>query len=282
MRTPDKPFGAHALPAPLERLRRLAGGASPEGSGQPSRKLASLARRLCLVGRADPVDAELFPGVSARLHPRSNRCEKVAFAGPQFWDPGERRALAAAIRASDPARPFVFADVGANVGFYSLFAERVARDAGRAIRILAVEPDEVNRGRLEANLGFNGIDSVTVLPVAVSGTSGHGRMAGGEINRGERQLLAQAGIDGLRVVTLTEALAEAGLDRLDAMKLDIEGHDEAALRRFLAEAPAALRPSLLIVEAGRKGDAPVLALCLRNGYSVQTRAGLNAVLKRTG
>jgi uncharacterized protein (UPF0218 family) len=46
---------------------------------------------------------------------------------------------------------------------------------------------------------------------------------------------------------LLAALSELGADRIDALKIDIEGSEDLALTPFLNSAPDSLLPSLLII-----------------------------------
>jgi len=274
----DPPFGSHALPRALERLRRF--GAS-RGQGPIARRAASLIRRICLLGRADPVDVEPFSGQRARLYPRDNLSEKRVFGAARIWDRAERAALARAAAQSPP--PFHFVDAGANVGLYSL----AVRSHGPA-RILAIEPDPETLRRLRDNLAASGAAEVQVAPVALAERSGRARLAGPAANRGEIALLApeSAGRDGgpepagdaVETRPLLTVVQAAGFGRIDALKLDIEGAEAPVLEAFLAEAPAALWPRLVILESRRGEETPALALLRRSGYVELERSRMNAIL----
>ena len=67
-----------------------------------------------------------------RCYLRDNTCERKFMFTPWRFDTEERRALTGSLRPDG-----VFVDIGANVGWYSLF---VASQAGPASRILALEP----------------------------------------------------------------------------------------------------------------------------------------------
>ncbi len=278
------PFGTHGLSAPMERLRAATVHLPGNRIG---RALSSLIRRLVSRGPDDPIDAEIFPGIRTRLRPGTNRCEKRVLTGAQFYDHQERAALAAALQASD-SKPFVFADLGANVGLYSLWMVARARAAGRELQVLAVEPDPVTRSRLLANLAASGADNVEVAPVAVGAEAGRGTIVDHGNNRGENQDAPSvpsggdpSGGEGFEILPLDQICARHGLTRIDAMKVDLEGHDEAALRGMFETAPEALWPRMLVVEAG-KGEAspPVVRLCEANGYVVAGRTRLNAIMQR--
>ncbi|MGB3457455.1 MAG: hypothetical protein WBA35_13940, partial [Litorimonas sp.] len=132
--TQHKTFGHHALSRWRERVRQGAGHCADTRTG---RWAISLRRKLALRGLAEPFDVEVAPGVRARLYPSGNRCEKRAVAGVQVWDAAERAALETAVNGGEDR--FVFLDVGANAGLYTLFVNAYARAVRRPVRLVAVE-----------------------------------------------------------------------------------------------------------------------------------------------
>lgn len=244
----------------------------------------SLLRKLTVAGREGgtkgPFDVELAPGIRARLFPSSNLCEKRAFCGVQNWDKAERAALIQALKNSE-SDPFVFIDVGANVGLYSLFLWAAGQKFGKETRVIAVEPDPMNRSRLEFNIAANEA-SIEIEPIAIGGQSGNGILGGGQTNRGEVRLASKGAKNGVSVPieTLPELIERNGIHRIDAMKVDIEGHDLVALRCLFANAPETVWPSLLIVETTGSDQSPVISEALRQGYRLATTTRLNAILVR--
>lgn len=272
-------FGHYALPAKREALRKRA---DKFAGSRIGRLGISLYRKQAFRGLSDPFDVQVMPGVNARLYPRSNRCEKRAFAGVQIWDAEERAALIEALDASKTS-PFVFLDVGANVGLYSLILAAHAKAMQKDIRILAFEPDPTNRARLAFNIKASDAN-IQVLPYAVSDQDGEGFMGGGATNRGEVRLQDKGGDSedkddqSVQIKTLYGILAEQGLSRIDAMKVDIEGQDERALTAFFEHAPQTLWPRLLILETGRDETTSLLELCTGHGYTITKRTGINSIL----
>ncbi|MGM0585139.1 MAG: FkbM family methyltransferase [Pseudomonadota bacterium] len=271
----DPPFGAHALPALREVLRRAADLA-------PRRWIVSLLRRLAIAGLPGPFDVELFGGQRVRLHPRDNRTEKRALAGARFWDAEERAWLAGALETPGDGR-FVFVDAGANAGLYTLSLRAEARRRGVALAALAVEPDPVNAGRLRDNLAASGAgEEVVVLAEALGAEAGEARfLSAGLANRGEARLAGEAAGDAVRVPVrpLLEAVRAAGLERIDALKIDLEGHEPEVMRAFLAQAPRALLPRFCVMETGRgEAGGALIGLMERAGYRLASRTRLNALL----
>ncbi len=268
-------FGHYALPAKREALRKRA---DKFAGSRIGRLGISLYRKQAFKGLSDPFDIQVMPGVNARLYPRSNRCEKRAFAGVQVWDAEERAALASALDKSTIS-PFVFLDVGANIGLYSLILAAHAKTIGKEIRIIAFEPDPTNRARLAFNIKASDAN-IQVLPYAISDQDGAGFMGGGDVNRGEVRLKDSdhAQDQPVQIKTLYGVCEEQGLTRIDAMKVDIEGHDERALTAFFEHAPQTLWPHLLILETGRKETTSLLELCTGHGYTITKRTGINSIL----
>ncbi len=273
-RSLNPPFGTYALPDSRERSRLKAEASKDSRMG---RAMISHLRGRALKGLNEPFDVTVAPDVKARLYPSQNRCEKRAFAGVQVWDSAERGALKKAVEncANDT---FSFLDVGANVGLYSLFVESYCKAAQKNSDIIAIEPGVKMADRLSDNIAASDA-RVQVIRAAVSDKPGTGKLGGGEINRGEAHLM-DADSDGEIVVidTLARIALAHGLTKIDAMKLDIEGHDEKALTAFFNEAPRSLFPKLLILETGKEPTSPLIDLCHTEGYGLVSRHGLNTIM----
>lgn len=280
------PFGTHALPPAREAWRLRAARYADTRVG---RLLISRCRKKALAGEQGPFDVQIEAGLNARLYPTTNRCEKRVFAGPQIWDASERAALKTRIEQQSD-RPFIFLDVGANVGLYSLYVYHYAMAANRNARIVAIEPAMEICRRLEDNIAANKAD-IQVIRAAVSDTPGTGRLGGGGQNRGETHLVEAAGDDDCEAVvidTLPRICRAQGISHIDAMKVDVEGHDLRALTAFFEDAPTRLHPHLLIIETGRGGNAALVTLCEKYDYRIapsandraSAKAGLNTIMEK--
>ena len=270
------PYGTYTLPPAREAWREKARDYKDTRIG---RALISRARKKALLSEDGPFDVKVDDGLLARLYPNGNRCEKRAFAGVQIWDALERSALKSVIQ-TESETPFIFLDVGANVGLYSLYVNAYAKQAGRAAQIIAIEPGVETCARLEANIAANQAN-IQIIRAAVSDAPGTGHLGGGEINRGEAKLSAQSGATETVVVdTLPRIARTLGITRIDAMKVDIEGHDLKALTTFFEDASKKLHPTLLILETGREAVSPLIELCEANEYVVAERTKMNTILKK--
>lgn len=266
------PFGHYALPPRRERIRARADRYSDTQLG---RWAISLARKRAIRGLEEPFDVTVAPGVNARLYPSTNRCEKRAMAGVQIWDAAERNALREAIQSG--TAPFTFLDIGANAGLYSLFASAYARAVDRPIRLIAVEPSATMANRLLGNAVASGAD-IEVARSAISDAKGGARLSDGGGNRGEAQL----GFEGevVAVETLQGFCDRLGVSRIDAMKVDIEGHDERALRAFFETAPETLHPRLMILELSEQSRGPLVELAREQNYLLSDDTALNGIFEK--
>jgi FkbM family methyltransferase len=213
--------------------------------GWAARRLAFFLRSMAiktLAGR--PVDIEAV-GAWMRLYPQNNVAEKRLLFTPQYFDPDERALLADRLRGD-----FVFLDIGASVGGYALF---IAAHGGPRARILAVEPLPEIFERLVYNIGQNDFANVKAVSCALADRDGEIALFVNANNRGETSVRLVTGDSSgaqLRVPakSLLSLLREEGYDRIDAIKLDIEGAEDLVLDPFFRDAPRHLWPLLIVME----------------------------------
>lgn len=271
------PFGTYA-PAPMQAwFRAQAHRLQP---GWVGRRLGLVLNRLAGGKRGPAFDVEVFDGQRARLHTIGNVCEKRVYCTPQFWDPRERASLGQAIRATQ-RRTFTFLDVGANVGLYGLFALGVARSAGTPIRIASVEPARVASGRLAYNIALNRAeDEITHFACAATREPGAVKLYTHADNLGGHRLGGQGAHVEVEGRPLPEIIDQAGFDRVDAMKMDIEGAEKPALEGLFEGLERGRWPRLVILENARRGeDEAARGTCLDAGYRLDYATTLNAVLR---
>jgi len=118
-------------------------------------------------------------------------------------------------------------DVGANTGAVALLLAEAVGDAGH---VTAVEAHPAVAAELRENLRLNPWAKVRAIEGAVAETAGSVRLRGfepGAVNQGTSSLSSGEGI--AMEATTIDALA-AGMERLDWIKVDVEGHDLAVLR----------------------------------------------------
>ena len=81
--------------------------------------------------------------------------------------------------------------------------------------------------------------------------------------------------------TLLALLQSEGYERLDAVKLDVEGAEDLILEPFLRDAPEALWPSFIIIEDSReRWQMDLVGLLTQRGYRMLAQTRLNLVFER--
>ncbi len=224
------------------------------------------------------VDVERW-GLRMRLHPLDNGCEKGLLFTPQMYETLERAELASEIdKAAAAGRPFVFVDVGANVGLFSLF---VASKTGPIATIIAIEPEPENLKRLRFNVAQNPGIPIRILPIALGEMSGRVAL---EVNcrdrGGTRARPCQTGT--VECLPLLEALKREGVSSIDALKIDVESAEDKILVPFFREAHESLWPRLLLIEDSRDSwHVDLFSLLAECGYVPAGKTKQNAILRRS-
>ncbi len=125
----------------------------------------------------------------------------------------------------------VFMDIGASVGLISMSLASHVEDLGG--RILAYEPHAANRDLLCKSVAVNGLSEwVAFFPFALGDRSGYVALAtsetmadvGNAMIVGDVSSAPQGNTDS-KMITLDEHVETLGLERLDCIKLDVEGFE---------------------------------------------------------
>lgn len=143
-------------------------------------------------------------------------------------------------------------DIGAHKGAYSYW---MSRGVGAGGRVISVEPQEAVAAGLVRSLGSIGAGQATVLHAAASDRSGEGSI---NVPRDSTHGASMGALDSeravdavpVRLVTIDELVEIHGLDRLDFVKIDAEGHELEIVRGGLASLER-FKPALLIESEAR-------------------------------
>lgn len=268
------PYGTYRLDGWRLSLLGLAQSRKP---GWLGRRLALAARRLVLKGRSKPVDA-VADGFRMRVHVGDNVSERKFLFMPQFCDIAERDYLRGHLSPDG-----TFLDIGANAGIYTLTAARVYAGLGGKGRVLAVEANPTMQARLSYNVDLNELGGhVRLVPTALSDRTGEVEFHISSSNLGESGLIATGGT-AIRVPcqTLPDLLRDQGIERVDGMKIDVEGMEDVILKPFFNAAPENLYPRFIIIEnSAGKWRTDLFGLLAERGYRLHAQRRMNSILVR--
>lgn len=229
-----------------------------------------------------PMTPMMIMGCRFILHPADN------FTELKMWETGkppEHAATAFLAEALQGMNP-VIVDVGANAGAFFLPLHMAG---GPKTRSIVFEPNPTMRDRLHTNIALNGQKSrVRVFDCAVSDEDGsselffprNGNLGQGRIDVAYPQKGASRG-DRVSVRTLPSCLADADVDRVDFLKVDVEGLEDRVIAPLLS-GPARLVPRMIYFEVAHDHvwTYPLADLLARAGFTLMERFGENALYLR--
>ena len=124
-----------------------------------------------------------------------------------------------------------FVDVGANVGYFSFLAASIVGTRGR---VVAFEPSPYAIERMQRTVAANDLPQVEMVHAGLSDAEGTLPLFVPSLAGHHTPTMTAAGpqtvrVD-VRVTTLDRMLDELAIDRVDVMKIDVEGHEPRAFR----------------------------------------------------
>ena len=225
--------------------------------------------------RAGPVDVQ-YQGASFRFYHQASATERGALFNPDY-----NLEELDFLRSHTPISG-VFVDVGANVGTYAMV---LARHVGASGKVIAIEPHPVTHARLAFNRAASGFTQVDLVAAAAGPSDGElmietdgGNLGASHIVSGDRPGNALK-VPSLR---LQRILGEAGADRVDALKIDVEGFEDRVLTGFFKDAPQSLWPRAVVIEHLSRNEwlEDCIADMRARGYAETGRTRSNTMLVR--
>ena len=264
------PFGAFAPNAAQAAILSLA-----RRTGLKRGAFRPFLSRLIDLLRGGPVDIA-YQGASFRFYHQASATERGALLNPDY-NIEELNFL----RAHTPPGG-VFVDVGANVGTYAL---ALARHVGTRGTVIAIEPHPVTHARLAFNNRASGFTQVRLMAAAAGAADGELMIETDGDNLGASHVATgKVSAGAIRVPSrrLQRILEEAGVSRVDALKIDVEGYEDRVLTVFFAEAPPSLWPRAVVIEHLSKHEwqHDCIADMRARGYAETGKTRSNTLLVR--
>lgn len=164
-------------------------------------------------------------------------------------------------------------DIGANIGYHTF---RMARAVGKSGRVVAIEPTGWAFSKLQRNIALNTIPNIYPLKIAL-----------GDRDQGPVELRVRSSFrldasdlrtdEVVPMYTLDAALRENGVDRVDFLKMDVDGF-EAKVIRGAQETLARDRPIMFFevtpsaMRANGDDVSDLVGTLTGLGYRLQTEA----------
>ena len=212
-------------------------------------------------------------GISLRMKPVFSVSERAVLRKGLRYDYKERSALE---NACNSAEGSVFIDIGANVGVHSLFLVKACPKA----RVLAFEPHPGTCEQLKFNVELNNAFDIAVYQKAISDHNGLVKMKSYD-EIAITQIDSEGEIE-VECTPLIDVVGENNLTKIDAIKVDVEGHEDRVLVPFLQNIPDSLLPTVIVVEVCNSSfwsESPV-EVALSRGFKEIKCNKMNSILLR--
>jgi FkbM family methyltransferase len=185
--------------------------------------------------------------------------------------------LLAMVQATGIVTPgSVVCDVGANIGNHTVFFGKVLK----AAKVLAFEPQEHCHDTLTTNIALNGLEGRAVAYNCLIGAkTGAGQMARFNARNLGGTSFAATEAGEIAMFALDDVMEKPDLDRLDLIKIDVEGMQMEVLEGAKGIL-AGRRPAVWVELLARDNSYAAAADYLAGFGYTPTRMGLNDVLFR--
>lgn len=192
--------------------------------------------------RDEQVQVRLPTGGKMVINPRDYVSYYIYMLG--LYEGDTVRLLLSKLQPGD-----TFYDVGGHFGQYSVSAGLKVGNTGK---VVTFEPGPIQRQYLETNKELNGLTQQTIVAAALSDHQGElGLHVPSLVDIGKSQLVdpsTDSGAIKVPITTLDLYCEENGIDRIDVMKVDVEGA-ELGVFRGASRVLHSVRPKAIFYES---------------------------------
>jgi FkbM family methyltransferase len=229
--------------------------------------------RLINLLRAGPLDVQ-YQGASFRFYHQASATERGALFNPDY-----NLEELDFLRAHTPVGG-VFVDVGANVGTYAMVLARHVGDSGK---VIAIEPHPVTHARLAFNRAASGYAQIILVAAAAGPSDGELMIETDGDNLGASHIVSgESSGNAIRVpsLRLQRILDDAAVNRVETLKIDVEGFEDRVLTGFFKQAPPSLWPRAVVIEhlSRNEWQDDCIADMLAHGYAEAGKTRSNTLL----
>ena len=236
----DEPFGTYSLKGYRKFFHNISINLS---NSKFWFKVALVLRKLTLQNKLEIVDATPLKEFNVRLFPLDNIGDRLALFMPWYFEWEEFDVMEELLSERE-----TFLDIGANTGYYSLIASKLAGEKGT---VIAFEPNPIMYNRFLFNLKVNDrVGNVRTFDVGLADKEGEFTLALDPGNLGGASIMHEYGEHSVKVKCrpLTDLLEEEKIKKIDFMKIDVEGAEPIILNPFFSKADRSLWPKRILIE----------------------------------
>jgi FkbM family methyltransferase len=180
-------------------------------------------------GLLKPVWFEFESGLWMKLNMQELIHETILLEG--LWDPQLTQLVKNRLD-----RGMVFIDIGAHSGYFTLLAARNVAESGR---VLAVEPNPKIANQLRENLNASNIHNTTIEQIACNEHGGAAVLYVHDDSNSSASSLSEVNVHSgnqiaVQCQPLDEVVERHALNRVDLIKIDVEGAELSVIRGALS------------------------------------------------
>ena len=217
----------------------------------------------------------IYNGLKIRLSPFGNTIESKILLSSKIREEIELNEVKKAVISEG-----TFIDVGANVGYYSLFAAKFG-----ATKIISFEPNPVLCERFKKNIELNKFEKkIDLFECALGNKRGNTRLYLNKNDIGSSSLLKNSlftNFINVEVFSLIEILNTKDIKKIDVLKIDVEGFEDKIMKPFFEKSNKKLYPKIMIIEDSGKAEWKwdLISWMYKHGYKLVNRTKSNLILK---
>lgn len=268
----SSPFGTYRAERLVRAAWRLA------DRHDLSRGLRKRIRALVARVFKGPYDLEA-DGLKFRIYPGENYDDRKILAKGRLPEREEHKLIEPLL---GPGKTFV--DVGANIGSYAIFAAR------HGSKVIAIEANPQTASKLSFNVFANALDGITVINSAVGPREDTLPLWHEPSNCGFATFVKDLTTGEwagdwsktfVKVRPLTAIADDQGLERIDLLKVDVEGFEDRVVLPFLRHADKPLWPRVILLETNCRPywTEDCLSELADRGYEITGQTNDNMVLE---
>lgn len=166
---------------------------------------------------------------------------------------------------------FVCVDIGANVGYYSVFLSKYAGHTGH---VYAVEPVDLFAGIFRKNISQFGLGNITLHQTALGGERKTIQMGtpviDGVFRHGLTKVIDDNNTDGMQTYEVPMQIPDelfASLTRFDFLKCDVEGYEVFIMPHFV-KTIAKFKPTIQMEISTVENRKQIFDLFTPIGYTI--------------